>query len=139
MESKDIFETIANSLDNTQKNSTDIETMVRQVRVMSGEESHLQILDGIRLDNTMSWEEKALFIEKENAAYDSREENNTRRVMNMQSMQTKNDGTATNGWARNWGWIATGALALIAICAPTVIRKIHPTAVCAEPIYADLG
>ena len=48
MESKDIFETIANSLDNTQKNSTDIETMVRQVRVMSGEESHLQILDGIR-------------------------------------------------------------------------------------------
>ena len=120
MESKDIFETIANSLDNTQKNSTDIETMVRQVRVMSGEE-------------------KALFIEKENAAYDSREENNTRRVMNMQSMQTKNVGIATNGWARNWGWIATGALALIAICTPTVIRKIHPTAVCAEPIYADLG
>lgn len=137
MESKDIFETIANSLDNTQKNSTDIETMVRQVRVMSGEESHLQILDGIRLDNTMSWEEKVLFIEKENAAYDSREENNTRRVMNMQSMQTQNVGAATSGWARNCGWVVTGALALITICA--LIRKSYPTAVCTEPIYADLG
>ncbi len=85
---KDITETLADSLDNTQKNSTDTEMMVRQVLSLSDESGHTRIIDGILAHNTMSWENKVALIKEVYADYDIREENNTRRVMNMQSTQT---------------------------------------------------
>ncbi len=115
---KDITETLADSLDNTQKNSTDTEMMARQVLSLSDENGHTQIINGILADDTLDWEKKVSLIKDVNADYDIREENNTRRVMNMQSTQTQNVGAATGWWARNWGWVAAGGLAVIGACTP---------------------
>ena len=115
---KDITEPLADSLDNTQKNSTDTEMMVRQVLSLSDENGHTRIIDGILADNTMSWENKVALIKEVYADYDIREENNTRRVMNMQSTQTQNVGAATGWWSRNWGWVAAGGVTLIGVFTP---------------------
>ena len=115
---KDITETLANSLDNTQKNSTSTEMMAQQVLSLSDENGHTRIIDGILADSTMSWEKKVELIKEVYADYDAREENNARRVMNMQSTQTQNVGVATGWWARNWGWVAAGGATLITVFTP---------------------
>ena len=95
---KEMTGVVAKSLDDTQKNSTDIEKLVKQVCSMSCQDSHKQVLDGIIADGDTGWQEKIDLIKQANAEFDQREENNTRRVMDMQSAQTQNVGNATNWW-----------------------------------------
>lgn len=115
---KDIAEVLTKSLDDTQKNATDIEKLVQQVCNMSSQETHDQVIAGIIADNETDWEKKVELIQKTNADFDQREENNTRRVRELQSTQTQNIGVATSWWAENWGWIVVGGLALVGVVTP---------------------
>ncbi len=118
---RDMIETMAKSLDNTQKNATNTENLVQQVSTLSGQDMHKQVIAGIIADKDTDWEKKVDLIHKVNAEYDQREENNTQRVMNLQSTQTQNVGAATNWWAENWGWVAVGVasgLTLIGVATP---------------------
>ncbi|WP_274939951.1 hypothetical protein [Chordicoccus furentiruminis] len=118
MENKDVremAEVLTKSLDDTQKNALNTEKLVQQVCNMSGQENHNQVVAGIIADKDTDWEKKVDLIQKANAEYDQREENNTRRVRDLQSTQTQNVGAATSWWAENWGWVAAaGGLVLIA-------------------------
>lgn len=116
---KDVAEVLTKSLNDTQKNATDTEKLVQQVCSMSGQDSHKQVITGIIADENTDWEKKVDLIQKANAEFDQRAENNTQRVINLQSTQTQNVGTATSWWANNWGWIAAaGGLALIGVATP---------------------
>lgn len=100
---KDVAEVLTKSLNDTQKNATDTEKLVQQVCSMSGQDSHKQVITGIIADENTDWEKKVDLIQKANAEFDQRAENNTQRVINLQSTQTQNVGTATSWWANNWG------------------------------------
>lgn len=115
---KDVADVLAKSLDDTQKNAINTETLVQQVCNMSGQETHNQVIAGIIADKDTDWEKKVDLIQKANAEYDLREENNTRRVRELQSTQTQNVGAATSWWAENWGWVVAGSLALVGIATP---------------------
>ncbi len=118
---KDMIETMVKSLDNTQKNATNIEILVQQVSTLSDQDTYKQIIAGILADKDTDLENKLALIQKVNAEYDQREENNTRRVMDLQSTQTKNIKEATSWWAENWGWVAVGVasgLTLIGVATP---------------------
>ena len=117
-EIKEMAEVFTKSLDDTQKNATDTEKMVQQVCNMSGQEVHKQVISGIIADEGIDWEKKVDLIQKANAEYDHREENNTRRVKELQSTQTQNVGNATNWWAENWGWLLAGGLVLVGVATP---------------------
>ena len=115
---KEVAEVLTKSLDDTQKNATDTEKLVQQVCNMSGQGSHKQVIDGIIADENTDWEKKVDLIQKANAEFDQREENNTQRVINLQSTQTQNVGAATSWWAENWGLVVAGILALVGIATP---------------------
>ncbi len=115
---KDVADVLAKSLDDTQKNAINTETLVQQVCNMSGQDSHNQVIAGIIADKDTNWEKKVDLIQKANAEYDLREDNNTRRVRELQSTQTQNVGAATSWWAENWGWVVAGSLALVGIATP---------------------
>lgn len=116
---KEMTEALTKSLDDTQKNSADIEKLVEQVCSMSCQDSHKQVLDGIIADSDTGWQEKIDLIKQVNAEFDQREENNARRVMDMQSAQTQNIGNATNWWANNWSWVAAIGVIIIGIITPS--------------------
>ena len=122
MENKDVkemAEVFTNSLNDTQKNATDTEKLVQQVCMMSGQDSHQQVIAGIIADENTEWDQKIDLIRKANTEYDQREANNTQRVINLQSTQTQNVGTATSWWANNWGWmVAAGGLVLVGVSTP---------------------
>lgn len=115
---KDIAEVLTKSLDDTQKNATDVEKQVQQICNMSGQDIHNQVIAGIITDDKTAWEKKIDLIQKANADFDQREENNTRRVKDLQSAQTQNIEAATSWWAENWGWIVVGGLAFVGVITP---------------------
>ena len=117
---KEIPEVLTKSLDDTQKNATNIENLAQQVCIMSGQENHNHVIDFIIADKDTDLEKKVDLIQKVNAEYDQREENNTRRVIDLQSTQTQNVGVATSWWAKNWIWVAVagGGVALIGVATP---------------------
>ena len=112
---KAVTETLATSLDNTQKNATNTDKSVQQVLAMSGKEIHDQTVSAILADCDLSMAEKLDLIHRENADYDQHQGNNTDRVVRLQEMQTQNVGNATNWWKENWGrviFIGFGAFAV---------------------------
>ena len=111
-------EVLTKSLDDTQKNAINTEKLVQQVCNMSGQENHNQVIAGIIADEGTNWEKKVDLIRIANAEYDQREENNTRRVSDLQSTQTQNVGAATSWWAENWGWVVVASLALVGVATP---------------------
>ena len=127
-EVKDLAEVLAKSLNETQNNATNTEKLVQHVCNMSGQETHNQVIVGIIADKDINWEKKVNLIQQVNSEYDQREENNTRRVKELQSTQTKNVATATSWWARNWGWVALGGLSLVGIATPGGRKAISSTA-----------
>lgn len=121
MENKDVkemAEVLTKSLDDTQKNAINTEKLVQQVCGMSNQDSHKQVIAGIIADEKTDWEKKVDLIQRANAEYDQRQDNNTRRVRDLQSAQTQNVGTATSWWSKNWGWVVAGGLALIGVATP---------------------
>ena len=121
MENKDIkemAEVLTKSLDDTQKNAINTERLVQQVCNMSGQNNHDQVIAGIIADKDFDWEKKIDLIQRANAEYDQREENNTRRVRDLQSTQTQNVGVATSWWVENWGWVVVASLALVGVVTP---------------------
>ena len=123
----DITEKLTTSLDNTQKNSTDIEDMVTQVRAMSESETYNQIINSIIEDDSLDWEQKKTIIKEITDDYDLREGRNTQRVINLQTAKTGNVSEATSWWTDNWWWIAVGAVLLGGIGTPAG-RKIISSA-----------
>lgn len=115
---KDLAEIFTKSLDDTQKNATDIKKLVQQVCDLSDLDSHKQVITGIIADQDTNWEEKIDLIQKANAEFDQREENNTRRVTNLQETQTQNVGATTSWWTENWRVVAAGTAALIFVTTP---------------------
>ena len=116
---KEVAEVFTKSLDDTQKNAINTETLVQQVCNMSGQDIHNQVIAGIIADKDTDWEKKVELIQKANAEYDRREDYNTRRVKELQSTQTQNVGTATNWWVNNWAWVAAAAfLTLVGVATP---------------------
>ena len=111
-------EVLTKSLDDTQKNAINTEKLVQQVCNMNGQENHNQVIAGIIADDDTNWEKKVDLIRMANAEYDQREENNTRRVRDLQSTQTQNVGVATSWWAKNWGWVVVASLALVGVVTP---------------------
>ena len=115
---KVVADTLATSLDNTQKNATDTERSVQQVLSMSGKEMHDQTVSAILADGDLGMAEKLDLIHRENADYDLHQGNNTDRVMRMQTAQTQNVGKATSWWSENWGWVVFAGVAALALGTP---------------------
>ena len=115
---KAVTETMATSLENTQKNATDTEKSVQQVLTMSGKEMHDQTVSAILADGDLGMAEKLDLIHRENANYDQHQENNTNRVVRLQDAQTQNVGTATSWWSENWGWVFFLGVAALSIGTP---------------------
>ena len=115
---KAVTETLATSLDNTQKNATDTEKSVQQVLSMSGKEMHDQTVSAILADDDLGMVEKLDLIHRENADYDQHQENNTRRVVRLQDAQTQNVGTATSWWSENWCWVVFWGVIALTIGTP---------------------
>lgn len=115
---KEITKTLAKSLSDTQKNATDTEKLVQQVCRLSDPETHRQVIAGIMSDRDTNLEKKIELVQKANSDYDQREENNTRRMIALQSMQTQNVEAATGWWAENLRWVAVGGIILIGIATP---------------------
>ncbi|MBR4472639.1 MAG: hypothetical protein IKS55_03275 [Oscillospiraceae bacterium] len=127
----EISETLAESLDNTQKNATDTENLVQQVQAMSGKAMHEKTVQAILDDEKLGMGEKLDFIHRENADYDGHEENNTNRVIRLQEAQTDNIGKVTAWLSQNWGWLLFGTFCLLTAGTPggrqiakNVVKKI---------------
>ena len=108
-------ETLTASLNTTQRNATDIEKLAQQVSNLSDQDSHKQVIAGILADSTADLEQKVDLILKVDTDYDRRVENNTRRVLQMQTAQTQNTGAATSWWAESWTKIALGATVCVVL------------------------
>ena len=115
---KEVGETLAESLDKTQKNATDTEKLVQQVQALSGKELHDETVRTILADGKTPLVERIDLVHKENADYDQHEENNTGRVERLQDTQTENVGKATTWWGQNWGWVATVSVFVVLIFTP---------------------
>ena len=112
---KEMMETFTASLDTTQKNATDIVPLAQQVVEMTDPDSHRQVIAGILADSASDMEKKVDLILRANSDYDRREENNTRRVIDMQTAQTQNTGVATSWWSENWTKLAVGAAVCVVL------------------------
>ncbi len=115
---KIVSETLAASLESTQKNATDTDRSVQQVLSLSGKEMHDQTVSAILADDALSMAEKLDLIHRENADYDQHQGNNTDRVVRLQETQTQNVGNATNWWRENWGWVLFFGFGAFAVFTP---------------------
>ena len=109
---KIVVETLATSLNNTQKNATDTENSVKQILSMSGKEMHELTVTAILADDKLE------LIHRENTYYDQHQENNTSRVVRLHNTKTQNVGKATIWWGENWGWVAGCTVVVIALVTP---------------------
>lgn len=109
---KVVAETLATSLDNTQKNATDTENSVKQILSMSGKEMHELTVTAILADDKLE------LIHRENTDYDRHQEKNTSRVVRLQNTKTQNVGKAAIWWGENWGWVAGCTVVVIALVTP---------------------
>ncbi len=115
---KEVGETLAESLDKTQKNATDTEKLVQQVQALSGKELHDETVRTILADDKTPLVERINLVHQENADYDQHEENNTGRVERLQDTQTENVGKATSWWSQNWGWVVAAGVGVVMIGTP---------------------
>ena len=109
---KVVVETLATSLNNTQKNATDTENSVKQILSMSGKEMHEMTVTAILADDKLE------LIHRENTDYDRHQEKNTSRVVRLQNTKTQNVGKAAIWWGENWGWVAGCTVVVIALVTP---------------------
>lgn len=115
----ELAETASTSLDKSQKNATDTERAVQQVISMTGEELHKDTVAAILNDQTIDIEKKIKLVHDENADYDARLGNNTSRVEQLQSTQTRNVGAVINWCCEHWIWFAiAGTLGIGAVTPP---------------------
>lgn len=124
---KVVVETLATSLNNTQKNATDTENSVKQILSMSGKEMHEMTVTAILADDKLEMAEKLELIHRESADYDQHQENNTIRVVRLQNTKTQNVGKAAIWWGENWGWVTGCTVVVIALVTPGV-RKLLSSA-----------
>ena len=115
----ELAETVSSSLDSSQKNATNTEQSVRQVISMTGEDLHKDTVTAILNDQSIGIEKKIELIHNENADYDARLDNNTARVEQLQSTQTRNVGTIIKWCSKHWIWLATaGTIGIWALTPP---------------------
>ena len=125
---KVVSDALTGSLESTQKTATDTEKLVQQVQAMSGKDVHEEIVRVILADDKTPLAGRINLVHRENADYDSHEENNTGRVIRMQETQTENVGKATSWWSQNWGWVVTCGVVVIAAFTPGGRRLITTAA-----------
>lgn len=115
----ELAETASTSLDKSQKNATDTERAVQQVISMTGEALHKDTVAAILNDQTIDIEKKVKLVHDENADYDARLGNNTSRVEQLQSAQTRNVGAVIKWCSEHWIWFAiVGTLGIGAVTPP---------------------
>ena len=115
----DLAETVSASLDKSQKNATNTEQSVRQVISMTGEDLHKDTVTAILNDQTIGIEKKIELVHNENADYDSRLGNNTERVGQLQTVQTRNVGAIIKWCSEHWVWFAiAGTVGIGAVTPP---------------------
>ena len=125
---KVVSDALTGSLESTQKIATDTEKLVQQVQAMSGMNLHEETVRVILTDDKTPLAERINLVHRENADYDSHEENNTGRVIRMQETQTENVGKTTSWWSKNWGWVVTCGVVAIAAFTPGGRRLITTAA-----------
>ena len=124
----ELAETVSESLDKSQKNATNTEQSVRQIISMTGEELHKDTVTAILNDQTIDIEKKIKLVHSENADYDSRLGNNTERVEQLQTVQTRNVGAIIKWCSEHWVWFAiAGTIGIGAVTPPG--RKLIASAV----------
>ena len=131
----ELAETVSASLDKSQKNATNTEQSVRQVISMTGEDLHKDTVTAILNDQSIGIEKKIELVHSENADYDSRLGNNTSRVEQLQSTQTRNVGAiikwcgAIIKWcSEHWIWLAIAGTVGIGAVTPPGRRMIATAA-----------
>lgn len=115
----ELAKTVSASLDTSQKNATNTEQSVRQVISMTGEDLHKDTVTAILNDQTIDIEKKIKLVHDENADYDSRLGNNTERVEQLQTVQTRNIGAIIKWCGEHWIWFAVaGTIGIGAMTPP---------------------
>ena len=115
----ELAETVSASLDKSQKNATNTEQSVQQVISMTGEDLHKDTVTAILNDQTIGIEKKIELVHNENADYDSRLGNNTERVEQLQTAQTRNVGAIIKWCSEHWIWFAiVGTIGIGAVTPP---------------------
>ena len=115
----ELAKTVSASLDTSQKNATNTEQSVRQVISMTGEDLHKDTVTAILNDQTIDIEKKIKLVHDENADYDSRLGNNTERVEQLQTVQTRNVGAIIKWCSEHWIWLAiAGTIGIGAVTPP---------------------
>ena len=115
----ELAKTVSASLDSSQKNATNTEQSVQQVISMTGEDLHKDTVTAILNDQTIDIGKKVQLVHDENADYDSRLGNNTNRVEQLQSTQTRNVGAVIKWCSEHWIWFAiAGTIGIGAVTPP---------------------
>lgn len=115
----ELTKTVSASLDTSQKNATNTDQSVRQVISMTGEDLHKDTVTAILNDQTIDIEKKIKLVHDENADYDSRLGNNTERVEQLQTVQTRNIGAIIKWCGEHWIWFAVaGTIGIGAMTPP---------------------
>ena len=115
----ELAKTVSASLDTSQKNATNTDQSVRQVISMTGEDLHKDTVTAILNDQTIDIEKKIKLVHDENADYDSRLGNNTERVEQLQTVQTRNIGAIIKWCGEHWIWFAVaGTIGIGAMTPP---------------------
>ncbi len=113
---RNLANTFANSLDNTQKNATDTEKVVGQILDLSDKGNHSKIIGAILEDDQLSMEEKIRFINEEDEKFDKRLDNNTYRLDRVQESQKDRIKEVSNSCS----WIC-GALIIAVAVVPCIV------------------
>ena len=86
---------------------------------MTGEDLHKDTVNAILNDQSIGIEKKIELVHSENADYDSRLGNNTSRVEQLQSTQTRNVGAIIKWCSEHWIWLAiAGTVGIGAVTPP---------------------
>ena len=104
------------------------EQSVRQVISMTGEDLHKDTVTAILNDQSIGIEKKIELVHSENADYDSRLGNNTSRVEQLQSTQTRNVGAIIKWCSEHWIWLAIAGTVGIGAVTPPGRRMIASAA-----------
>ena len=114
----ELSETVSASLDKSQKNAINTEQSVQQVISLTGEDLHKDTVTAILNDQAIDIEKKIQLVHSENADYDSRLGNNTVRVEQLQSTQTRNVGAIIKWCGEHWIWLALATVGISAVTPP---------------------
>lgn len=118
IKNKAAIETLANSLDSTQRNAVNTDDSIQQVLTLSGEDMHKKTIAAILADPNLTMDEKLERIDRENKIFDQRQETNMHRVVYLKDIQTKSVGAATGWWSHKWGWVLAATVIALAAATP---------------------